>query len=163
MQRVRFSYHVLRAHQGKSQFEDALDVLDAKQRSDETRMSGVKSLHREGVDKGSVMTSLEVLSLLLVSMAYIETQQISVGSVTSIGANAGSSVQANLVFLWIAQFGFIIVERAAFLMQSVKIKLILLWASILFYFLLIFYFFDGRPVLHFAPRARVARTLHATG
>ena len=113
---------------------------------DDPRFNDIRSLHREGVDTYQGSLGLELAAMAVTCFAYMEAADIDVNSIADASdAGATTSVPAVLVGLCIIQSGFILVDRAAYLMQSVVLKLLLVWCSLAWTFLLIFVLLPSMP------------------
>ena len=99
-------------------------------------------LRRNVVGHGATCVGIELVSLLVVCLAYTEYRAIDIGSVAGGGSSeAGSSMSSWLVFLAMLQFFFIMADRAIYHRKRIREKLILLWCSIVVYCSIIFGWF----------------------
>ena len=105
--------------------------------------SGFPSLHRDGVDFYTRGTLCEVCCLWLGMFVYASANAIDLNlSIGAAGqADAGNST-LGMVALMVGQFVFIMADRAAYLTQSIRAKIVLLWLSFCVYMTLFFGLFS---------------------
>ena len=109
----------------------------------EQEYSGFPSLHRDGVDLYTRGMLCEVCCLWLGMFVYASANAIDLNlSIGAAGqADAGNST-LGMVALMVGQFVFIMADRAAYLTQSIRAKIVLLWLSFCVYMTLFFGLFS---------------------
>eukprot|EP01043_Picozoa_sp_COSAG02_P011373 COSAG02_NODE_418_length_22698_cov_7.471127_1_plen_2519_part_00 len=105
----------------------------------EQEYNGFPSLHRDGVDLYTRAFLCEMSCLWLGMYVYARANAIDLNlSIGAAGqADAGDST-LGLVALMVGQFVFIMADRAAYLTQSIRAKIVLLWLSCSVYMTLFF-------------------------
>jgi hypothetical protein len=100
---------------------------------------GFPSLHRDGVDLYTRAFLCEMFCLGLGAYVYASANAIDLNlSIGAAGqADAGEST-LGMVGLMVGQFVFIMADRAAYLTQSIRGKIVLMWLSFCVYMTLIF-------------------------